>query len=257
MGDPQVGIAADRNSLRLLPNRFTCDLAEFEAALRGAARARSPLEREPLLASAVELYRGEFLHGYHEEWIYPEQTRLAIAYQDALRELADHYEQRGALSAARDVAARLLREDPLDEAACHRLMRLYAATGQRAAALAQYRALERRLLEELDATPGATLRALAREFAAAPRDGASLSAAAATSAPAPPTPGYEHQEPTSGAVPLELAVLRNAPGRSCVQWGDRAARKHSTADRAAPRPARRRCSPAACGERASRAVASC
>jgi DNA-binding SARP family transcriptional activator len=66
-------LIADRRTIRLNPAAFTTDLAEFEAALRGAARAASPAEQVSLLSHAVELYRGELLAGFTEEWVFTER----------------------------------------------------------------------------------------------------------------------------------------------------------------------------------------
>lgn len=58
-------LMADRQSLRLQPGTFSCDVSEFEAELaarrHGAARA---------------LYRGELLPGHYDEWILDERQRL-------------------------------------------------------------------------------------------------------------------------------------------------------------------------------------
>lgn len=211
LGDPEAGLAVDRNTLRLVSGPFTCDLTEFEAALRLASRERDPAAREPLLARAVELYRGEFLLGHSEEWIFPEQTRLAVAYQEALQELADHYEQRGDLAAAREMAARLLREDPLDEGACHRLMRLYIVSGHRAATLAQYRLFERQLREELGVAPSAALQALAQELVRTPRN-----------QPVSPSTQVATErllfESASGAVPLDSTYYITREVDQAFHW---------------------------------------
>ncbi|HLK60324.1 MAG TPA: hypothetical protein VKU00_27430, partial [Chthonomonadaceae bacterium] len=69
-------LRADRFSLSLNPQAVTTDVADFEAAIKGAGRAGSGAERVQSLERAVDLYRGRLLPGMYEEWIVPEETRL-------------------------------------------------------------------------------------------------------------------------------------------------------------------------------------
>src|SRR5205085_7350177 len=106
-------ILANRASVQLNPANFTTDVAEFEAALQAAERAESSLERLRLLAQAAELYRGDLLGGYYEEWIEPERSRLAEVHLAGLRRLVDHLEEAGDLHRALDYARRAVTADPL------------------------------------------------------------------------------------------------------------------------------------------------
>ena len=108
---------------------MTTDVAEFEAALQAAARARRSAEQEQRLAEAVALYRGELLPGYFEPWIMPERQRLAEAYLQALEQLIQHRQQAGDLPRAMDYARRAIAADPLREESHHELIRLLAAAG--------------------------------------------------------------------------------------------------------------------------------
>ena len=88
LGDDSVLGTGD--DLRLNPDRLTCDLWEFEAAL-----ARDDPE------AAVGLYHGPFLSGFHltdaeefERWVDGERSRLARRYGQALEQLAER-EMRG------------------------------------------------------------------------------------------------------------------------------------------------------------------
>jgi predicted ATPase/DNA-binding SARP family transcriptional activator len=159
-------LVADRASVCLNPAVVTTDVAEFEAALRSAERAGSRAERAESLTRAVDLYRGELLAGYYEEWLLSPREWLAERYFQALGQLIGLLEQSGEMSRALDFGQRGVSADPLREEAHRDLMRLYAAAGQPAAALRQYRELERRLKQELDTSPAAPTRALAREIAA-------------------------------------------------------------------------------------------
>src|SRR4051794_23326022 len=69
-------LEADRFSVGLSTTGVTTDVEEFHAALADAAEAQSDTRRVRLLTDAVDLYRGELLPGYYEEWIVPERQRL-------------------------------------------------------------------------------------------------------------------------------------------------------------------------------------
>jgi DNA-binding SARP family transcriptional activator len=157
-------LVTDRLSVRLNPTAVTTDVAEFRSALQSAERANSDVERVAFLTSAVELYRGELLHGFFEEWIGVEQQRLSDAYLNALRRLTTLLEQAHDFERALDYAHRAVSADPLREESHRTLMRLYAAVGRPAAALEQYNALEHILKDELDIAPSAATCALAREI---------------------------------------------------------------------------------------------
>lgn len=111
------------------------------------------------LASAVRLYRGQFLHGLqcpgiaYEEWLLGEQERYREAVLRALRDLVDHALATGDYEAGIRYARQLVRIDPLSEEAHRQLIRLYALSGRRGRALAHYDELVDRLHRELGVSP--------------------------------------------------------------------------------------------------------
>src|SRR4029077_6354049 len=113
------------------------------------------------LADAAELYTGELLPGYYEEWCLTERDRLAETYLGALHQLVELLERTGDLDRALGYARRAVSADPLREEGYQDVMRLLAAAGQPTAALRQYRELEQRLGEELDEEPSAATHQLA------------------------------------------------------------------------------------------------
>ncbi len=157
-------LRADRFSLSLNPQAVTTDVADFEAAIKAAARAGSATERVQSLERAVDLYRGRLLAGMYEEWILPEETRLAGLFFDAVSALITHLEEAGRAPEALRYARLAVSVDPLREEAHEHLMRLLEAAGQPGAALRQYREMERLLEAELGGAPSAPLRALARRI---------------------------------------------------------------------------------------------
>lgn len=114
----------------------------------------------PLLDTAVELYKGDFLEGFtlrdspgFEDWqiLYSENLRHQFA--QALECLTKHHEGQGAFDIALRPARRWLALDPLHEPAHQALMRLYAQAGQVQSALRQYDLCRQALEKELGVSP--------------------------------------------------------------------------------------------------------
>jgi predicted ATPase/DNA-binding SARP family transcriptional activator len=181
-------LLADRQTVRLDPERVTTDVAEFEWNLQAATRAASPGEQALLLERALSSYGGELLPGYYEPWVLTERERLAAAYVAALRQLAAARVQQGDFEGAIDAVRRAVHADPLEEAAHFDLIQYYAAAGQMAAARRHYRELERLLKAEMEITPSRSLQELLE--AGERMSQISLPAPAASASPerAPPAP---------------------------------------------------------------------
>lgn len=195
-------IVADHFAVQLNPAACVTDVAQFESALQSASRAGNDRDSVCRLVEAVELYAGELLPGYYEEWILQERQHLAEQCLGAIHQLVSALEQAGDLESALEHARRAVRADPMREEAHFDLIRLYAAAGQPSAALRQYHELERLLRDELDETPSAATRALAEELR---RDARTV--VVARSAPPEVTPAGERGAP-SPAAPVEAAPLR-------------------------------------------------
>jgi DNA-binding SARP family transcriptional activator len=112
------------------------------------------------LEQAVALHRGDFLAGFSltdslgfDDWQFFEAEQLRRELASALERLVRGHSAHEQYDSAISYARRWLALDPLHEPAHRALMRLYAASGQRAAALRQYGECERLLQEELGAAP--------------------------------------------------------------------------------------------------------
>jgi len=123
----------------------------------GSDRVDLPVGR---LQSTVELYRGDFLEGFHvrgapafEEWMLAERERLRTLALLILQQLLTQYTARGEYKAGILCARRLLALAPWREETHRELMRMLALTGQRSAALAQYEECRRLLKRELELEP--------------------------------------------------------------------------------------------------------
>jgi DNA-binding SARP family transcriptional activator len=161
-------IIADRDTVQLNPAACVTDVHAFETALQHAARARSGGERIERLTEAVELYHGELLPGYFEDWILAERQRLLELVLHALDELTAQLEQAGDHPGAIQCARRAVLADPMREEGHHALIRLLRAAGQPAAALRQYHELERLLAKGLGLAPDPETHALVREIERGP-----------------------------------------------------------------------------------------
>jgi DNA-binding SARP family transcriptional activator len=127
-GAPWMGsvIVANRATVQLNPTAVSTDVAEFEAALETAGRAAGSAERAHWLIQALELYRGELLPGYFEDWVLEPRRWLAERYFQALRQLAAELERDGDFRGALQYARRAVCTAPVREEAHQDLLRLYA-----------------------------------------------------------------------------------------------------------------------------------
>ena len=112
------------------------------------------------LTVAVDLYKDDFMAGFSlrdsitfDEWQYLVGESLRRELAGVYQYLVRCYIYREDYSAAIDYGRRLLVMDPLDEPAHRQLMKAYTWSGQRTAALRQYRDCVRILEEELGVGP--------------------------------------------------------------------------------------------------------
>jgi DNA-binding SARP family transcriptional activator len=112
------------------------------------------------LGEAVQLYRGDFMAGFSlrdsppfDDWQYHQAESLRRLFDNALDRLASGLARQGKLDEAIEAAEKRTRLDPLLEEAQRQLIELYARSGQRGAALHQYRECVRILDQELGVAP--------------------------------------------------------------------------------------------------------
>jgi DNA-binding SARP family transcriptional activator len=128
------------------------DLLCFDAAItRGDSAA---------LAQSVAIYRGPFLDGCVEVWVFQERQWREEACLAALERLADEALGRGDWVEAERCLRRALAIHPLRESAHRGLMQALVCGGSDAAALAVYRELRLLLNRELCAAPSRETTAL-------------------------------------------------------------------------------------------------
>lgn len=156
-----AALIANHAEVQLSPRACCTDVAAFEAAVVAARRAEDRSHGIELLQCAVELYRGELLPGYFEDWILRERGRLADVYLAAVRRLSRHLYEAGDPQGAIAAAHQAIAADPLSEEAHFDLICLYAATNRSVDALRQYQVLEQALRKEFGDEPTAEVRRFA------------------------------------------------------------------------------------------------
>ncbi len=129
------------------------DVQEFERLLDEAAEAERPEEQMERYQEALALYRGDYLEEFYSDWCQQERERLRERYMAAAMRLADLYLEQGSPELAIGVCQSVLARDRYQERAYHRLMRAYAATGDRTAAIKAYRQCVDLLREDLGLDP--------------------------------------------------------------------------------------------------------
>jgi DNA-binding SARP family transcriptional activator len=110
-------------------------------------------EQVQVLRDAVELYRGELLEGWYQEWCLYERERFQFKYLTMLDKLMDYGEANREFEKALLYGERILRYDRARERTHRRLMRLHYLAGDRTAALRQYERCASALREELGVEP--------------------------------------------------------------------------------------------------------
>lgn len=179
------------------------DVVEFErlAATPAPATTAACEAAIETLTRAVGLYRGDFMAGFSlrdspefDDWQAFQAERLRRVLAAALERLMSCHALLGNFAPALECARQWLALDPLREEAHRQLMRLCAWSGQRAAAIQQYRDCVRVLDQELGVPPLAETTELYQEIrenrlppapTAAPPPPAASPAQAPAQAPAP------------------------------------------------------------------------
>jgi DNA-binding SARP family transcriptional activator/predicted ATPase len=174
--EAQPLILATPKDLQLHPAAARLDVDDFTALI---AHSRAHPHRSAnhctacrtWLAQAAALYRGDLLAGFtlpdaypFDEWLVIRRETLRQDALAGLSRLAALAENAGDLALAEKTARQQIALEPWLESAHRQLMRIFAARGQRALALAQYDRLSRSLRTELDADPEAETTRLYRQI---------------------------------------------------------------------------------------------
>jgi DNA-binding SARP family transcriptional activator len=132
------------------------DVAEFERAfalVRGVPGRELKAQGVQTVQAAIQLYRGDLLEGWYQDWCLFERERLQSMYLGMLEKLMAYCEANGEYEAGLAYGTRILRYEVAHERTHRRLMRLHYLAGNRTAALRQYERCVAALREELDVGP--------------------------------------------------------------------------------------------------------
>jgi DNA-binding SARP family transcriptional activator len=91
-----------------------------------------------LVQQAIDLYRGDLLEGFYEDWCLYERERLQTMYLAMLDRLIRYSESHKEYDRGLFYAATALRYEPASERTHRQIMRLHHCAGDRSAALRQY-----------------------------------------------------------------------------------------------------------------------
>ena len=138
------------------------------------------------LRDATGLFAGELMEGLtvgeasFEQWLAGERERFRLLACRINARLMDLEEKAGRLEEALVLGLKVLTFDPLQEHVHRAVMRIYAAQGRHAAALAQYERCQKELSDQLGVKPEHETEELARAIRASRRGGPTT-----TQAPSP------------------------------------------------------------------------
>src|SRR3990170_868634 len=136
------------------------DVKQYRDSLAQAKSSKEEQVRIRHLQEAVNVYRGELLQGFYEDWILVQREELHQAYLNAMTQLAKLLEDARQYEEAIEVVNRLIRADSLNETAYGHSMRLHALMDDRAGALQVYHTCVTVLKRELDLEPSAEIQSL-------------------------------------------------------------------------------------------------
>ncbi len=169
-------ITLERNEIALNHNKnINIDVLSFKVFLdrcneHGHPPSQICLFCTPSLTRAIELYRGEFMKGFNiskaltfDDWRMQQSETLESLHLNALERLVRCHRTFGDFNLAIQYARIWLSVDRLNENAHSQLLQLYSITGQRTAAISQYKHYKDLLSRELGVDPTEEMTALYRQ----------------------------------------------------------------------------------------------
>ena len=139
------------------------DVAVFEQAFTVAREVTGKnlsVEQAHTLDKAINVYQGDLLEGWYQDWCLCERERLQTNYLMMLDKMMNYCEAHERYETGLGYGLRVLRYDRARESTHRRLMRLHYLSGDRTAALRQYEHCVAALNEELGVKPSRLTTAL-------------------------------------------------------------------------------------------------
>ena len=164
--EPEV--LADDNWIQINPSvLYWLDAARFEQAFKLVSGKHSrdlTAANFKAVQSALDLYKGDLLDGWYQDWCLFERERYQVMYLMLLDKLVEYCEAHGDYDLGLHYAAEILRQDHAYERAHRHVMRLYFKTGDRTQAIRQYERCLSALQIELNVEPSAQTRELYKQI---------------------------------------------------------------------------------------------
>jgi predicted ATPase/DNA-binding SARP family transcriptional activator len=143
-------VLTDRETVQINPSYpLRTDVIEFREQ---ATRFLAQNPPDPAAVN-INIYQGDLLSEFYEDWILPERSALSTLYLDMLLRLTQYLRSQSEYERVIELSKRVLQHDPANEPAYQHLMFCYMALGDRHAALKQYEECQRSLQEELGVEP--------------------------------------------------------------------------------------------------------
>jgi len=214
--------------------QFNCDgdcwvdVHAFETLIHECERADSPVG-QPFegLTGALDLYRGDFLEGFHvsesaafDDWTILVRDRLQRQAATALRRLIRAHTALGQTREAITYAWHWVALEPWQESAHQRLMEALARGGRRTEALAQFEDCRRMLDEEYGVEPSAKTLRLWEQISEGRLVPEIDRPATALSTPVVDLPGFVAREPELAALHRHVARAVAGDGHVVLVAGE-------------------------------------
>jgi DNA-binding SARP family transcriptional activator len=119
----------------------------------GDRRRSLDSDQAALVRQAAQLYKGDLLEGWYQDWCWFERERFQNMYLTLLDKLASYCEAHSDYEAGLDYGTRILQYDRARERTHQQLIRLYMLSGDRASALRQFERCATALQDELGVEP--------------------------------------------------------------------------------------------------------
>ncbi|MBV7335343.1 bacterial transcriptional activator domain-containing protein [Chloroflexi bacterium TSY] len=153
----QQVLLVDPEWVHVNPNvNIWIDTVEFEnafACVQSILASELDRERVQTLHTAVQLYQGDFLEGWYQDWCIYERERYQSIYLAMQEKLLAYCEAQDDYESGMIHGHYILRYDRAQERTHRRLMRLHYRAGNRTSALRQFQSCVAALDEELGVGP--------------------------------------------------------------------------------------------------------
>lgn len=195
-------LRSDRETVQLDPD-FPIWVDALELRAQTTRFLDAPRPDPP--AVDLDLYAGDLLVDFYEDWVSIERESLRSLYLKALLELTQQMRSQSEYGRAIECAERILASDPAHERAHQHLMFCHVALGDRGAALRQYEACSNALRAELAVEPSSATKRLYDWVQEAPAQRLPIEAAL-TNLPIPVTTFFGRQREVATVKDLLSSV---------------------------------------------------